>query len=271
MITDSVYATMKPDINKEFIAIETKKIIDFANINLEQLFGKCQEKETTQDYFLGILRRQSIILYDLLTILKNSNHNNFTSLFILCRCLTDDFLYVFYLKTQPEEYENIIRIEANAYSKSFQGFEILVESNRKHFDGSYPFYLTENELSKLKKHFKSKVENDKYFKNKDNFIFKSFIQLTQLAGKTVDFELSKLTLRAFHLWKEFSDFIHYSNLTFQLEMNENNYQIYLRYLEETLLYSCNTVEMAFRYFKERDGLTLIIDPELEKRYLISCN
>ncbi|HXB40676.1 MAG TPA: DUF5677 domain-containing protein [Bacteroidia bacterium] len=257
-----------PDINKEFLAIEAKKIIDFANANIEQLNGKCQKKDTTQDYFLGILRRQTIILYDLIALLKNSPHKNFTSLFILCRCLIDDFLFVFYLKTQPDEDENIVRINANAYSKSFQGLEILTESNEKHFNGTYPFYLNKEEFSKLKEHFKSKAENEKYFKDREKFNFKAFLQVTQIADKTEDFELSKLTLRAFFLWKNFSDFIHYSNLTFELEMNTGNEQNYLRQIEETLLYSFNTVELSFRYFAKRDNIKLKVEEELQKRYII---
>jgi len=259
---------MLPDINKEFLAVEAKKILDFANANLGQLKGKWGKKDTTQDYFLGIIRRQTIILYDLIALLQNSPHNNFTSLFILCRCLADDFLYVFYLKMHNDEDENIVRISANAYNKSFMALDVLTESNHKHFNGEFPFYLTRGKLNELKNYFKSKNENAKFFKDKEKFVFKSFLQLTQLAGKTEDFELSKLTLRAFYLWKQFSDFVHYSNSTFGLEMNNENEQTYLRMIEEVFLYTFNTVELAFRYFIKKHNLKLIVDPKLNERYII---
>lgn len=261
-----------PDIDKIFLAVEAKKIIDFANANLDQLYGKCQEPDTTQDYFLGILRRQIIILYDLNELLKSSVHNNFTTLFVLCRCLTDDFLFMTYLKTHKEkEDESIIKITASAYSKSFKALEILAQSNHKHFNGEYPFYLNNEEFEKLKVIFQSKETNDKYFKDKETFTFKAFLQLTQLAEHITDFELSKTTLRAFYLWKEFSDFIHYSNITFELEMNEKHNQIYLRHIEETLTYCFNTVEMAFRYFADKHKLKTICNKELSERYFINVS
>lgn len=257
-----------PDIDRNFLATEGKKIVDFANSNLDQLTGKCQEKIITQDYYLGILRRQCIILSDIVSLLKHSSHNNFTSIFVLCRCLADDFLYVTYLKTKPNEDENIIRINGSAYSQSFKALEILTNSNHKHFNGSYPFYLTKNGLEKVKTIFSSREENDIYFKNKELFTFKSFMQLTQIAEKIDDFEISKTTLRAFFLWKEFSDFIHYSNMTFELEIDDSSTQIYYRYIEETMMYSFNTVEMAFRYFAKMYNLEIIMDASLNDRYFM---
>lgn len=260
---------LNQNVTREFLAAEAQKIIDFGNRNLEQISAKCQKQETTQDYYLGIMRRQVIILYDLQTLLKGSPHTNFTSLFILSRCLLDDFLFLFFLKTHDDEEENIVRINANGYGKSFQALEIIMESNHRHFNGAYPFYLTKDELEKIKSIFKSKPNNDKYFKKKDHFTFKSFMQLTQVADKIEDFELSKLSLRVHFLWKEFSTYVHYTNLTFESEINVDDDITNLLKIEEVLLYVFNSIELAFRFFSERNGLKLLVDAELEDRYMIT--
>ncbi len=178
------------------------------------------------------------------TLLIKRPHTNYTSLFILCRCLVDDFIYVTYLKTHDAEEENIIRINASSYFKSFEGLKVLADSNTKHFQGKYEHYLTQESYNELLKSFKEKPSNSKYFKPNTNFTWKAFMQFKQLTENITDNELTKTTFRAHYLWKEFSDFIHYSKITFEMEIKEDSTQEYLQHIGETLMYCFNTIEMS---------------------------
>ena len=103
---------MELPVDRSFLAKESLKIHSCTEENLRLLGGKCTSKESTQDYFLGIIRRQSILTMDLSTILEKSQGNNLTTPLVICRCLIDDFLHLFYLINNSNQEENIIRINA---------------------------------------------------------------------------------------------------------------------------------------------------------------
>lgn len=258
---------MQEKVDRSFLAKEAHKIHECAQENLNQISGRCATKETIQDYYLGILRRQAILTLDLKTILEKSPVDNLTTPLIICRCLVDDFLHIFYLHEENNEVENIVRINAEAYSENFKSLEGLTKSNHQHFEGRYALYMTGKELQEIKDYFASQSDNKKYFSNLAKFEFKRFITNAQLAEGIKDFELSKMSLRALFLWKQFSAFTHFTNLTFGYEMTPSNRDAYLFEIEETLLYSYNTVKWAFKFFEKRDGIKFF-DNGLDDRYKI---
>lgn len=258
---------MEPQVSKQLLIDESLKIHRCAESNLRQLNGLCIDPELTQDYFMGILRRQSILTLDLNTILQKSPTSNLTTPAIICRCLIDDFLHVFYLFTSDDQDEIITKINAEANSENFKALEGITTSNHKHFEGGYIHYLTGEQLENLKSVFSSKAENKKFFVNVKEFKFKKFMTNAELANSISDFELSKLAQRALFIWKQFSSFTHFSNATLEFELSETNRDIFLSQIEETLLYSYNTIKFAFSYFEHRNNLKFN-DLNLDDRYRI---
>lgn len=128
------------DIDLPSIIVETRKVAAYGDENLAQLAGRCPEKQLLQDYFLGMIRRQVILLNDIATLLEHTAHHNITGVFVLCRCLLDDFLHVFYLKLDADEQEAIIALNADVHRQAFLALRILVDSNHKHFEGKDPNY-----------------------------------------------------------------------------------------------------------------------------------
>lgn len=55
---------MQEKVDRSFLAKEAHKIHECAQENLNQISGRCATKETIQDYYLGILRRQAILTLD---------------------------------------------------------------------------------------------------------------------------------------------------------------------------------------------------------------
>jgi len=259
---------MLPTITKEFLEKEAIKVAEFAEVNLKKTEGHLEKHNDILDYYFGVIRRQSILLNELALILIHSKTQNITPLFIICRCLCDDFINMFYLKLNDNEEENIIRINANASYEDFKSLNILTQSNEKHFKGEYPYYMSAKQLADFKKGYIADKNHQQYFVNIENFEFKKYMQLRQVAEKIEDFELSKLSPRAYYLWSYFSSFIHYSAKTLISEMYNANEQLHLFMIEETILYSFNTTELAFRYFTEKYGIKLTEDEQLFKRYMI---
>jgi len=256
------------ELNKALIITEAKKVAAFADSNLGQLAGMCQEKIMLQDYYLGMIRRQAILLSDIAILIEHTAHHNISSIFIIVRCLLDDFLHVLYFKLNGDEEENITKLNADVHRQMFKSVEVIMESNHLHFEGQNPFYITDEAFVALKEQFINRGENDIYFVNKGQFRFKKFKTLLEIASGITDFDLSKLSQRAFYFWKDTSEFIHYSNTTFEKEINADNKQHNLAILEEIILYSYNTIELSFRYFRDLHAFDLIDEDNLAERYAI---
>ena len=240
---------------------EAKLLAELTNSNLENLAGTCMEKNEIPDYYLGILRRQAILLLDMQKILDNRNAQLITTPFILLRSLMDDFIHILYLELHADREEEIVKINASSYKQAFKSIEDLTNSNHIHFNGQYIHYLTNVEFQKLKDTFAGKAENERYFIDKENFKFKTFMPLSKVVENiTHSREVEIYRDRAFYLWKEFSSFVHYANVSFYLENNADPLNLYK--IEEGFQYCYNTIYLAFNYFERNLGIGFIDNEEL---------
>lgn len=240
-------------------------IADLANSNLEQLQGKCQEEEDVQDYYLGILQKQALLLSDLSIILKNRQSKYISTPYIILRSLLDDFIHLLYLELSNNNEEEIIKINAEAYKHSFVSLQNLTDSNYEHFDGKYPFYLKREEMEDIKKRFADKDKNKKYFKNITRFKFKSFMTFNTLVGRiTHSREIKIYRDRAYYLWKEFSEFVHYSTFSFKMEQQDAPEN--MNKIDEAFQYCYNSIYLSFKYFTFEYDLNFINNEFLRKRY-----
>ena len=254
-------------MNTDTLAIKAKLLAELANLNLNSFAGKFRnpQKNDIQDYYIGLLRRQAILLIDLEIILNHRNPNLITTPYILLRSLLDDFLHVIYLELHKNREEEIVKITAKTYKQSFKAIENLTNSNHNHFNGQYALYLTNEELQEYKDTFSGKAVNDKYFIDKDNFRFKQFIPLSQVAENiTHSRKVEIFSDRAFFLWKEFSTFVHYSTFSYYLENNPDTTSLYK--MEEAFQYSYNTIYLSFKYFERNHNIEFIDSIELKEQF-----
>lgn len=249
---------------------DAKKIYELANENLGLLNGKCHEKIEIQDYYLGILRRQAILLLDLSLILKDREEANISTPFIILRSLLDDFLHLLYLEIHKDRGTEIIHINADSLSHCFKSLEDLTNSNDNHFKGKYPFYLTGSQLQEFKDQFVGKEANIKYFKNPLTFKFKSFRKFTDMVKSfSHSHEVDIFKDRAYYLWKEFSSFVHYSNYSFEYELNKS--EVNLHMIDESFQYCYNSIYLAYKYFERELKIKFKDNGELRSKYGIIYN
>ena len=244
---------------------QAKKLAELANKNLGQLAGKCQIKNEIQDYYLGILRRQAIMLLDLSKIFENRNQELVTTPYIILRSMLDDFLHILFLELQNDKEEQIVRINAKAHKQTFKSLKELTDSNNKHFNGNYEFYLNKQQFEDLKQTFIGKEENHKYFQDMSTFKFKNFLQLSQVASSiTSTREVEIFKDRAYYFWCDFSNFVHFSNFSFYLEQNYDPASVHK--IDESFQYCYNSIYLAFKYFERTLGLNFIDDEELKIKH-----
>lgn len=234
-----------------------------ANKNLEELAGKAQTAEEVQDYYLGMLRRQSMLTYDLGKMLRDRPAENLTTPYILLRTLMDDFIHLLYLELSENREEEIVKINADGNRDNFNSLKNLTNSgNQTYFNESFG-YLSPVEFDELKDTFKNKPENHKYFIDRDNFKFKKPPSLTEMANLIVGSENHMVARdRALYMWKTFSSFVHYSNWCFKYEYNEaiENHQM----MEEALQYTFNSIHICSYYFRKTKSTTVFVDKYILK-------
>jgi hypothetical protein len=246
---------------------DAQKLSDLATMNFELIKDKCSTRNETQDYYLGLLMRQSIILKDISSILKDRNILFISTPYILLRSLMDDFLHALYLELHENRDEEIIKISAVVRAHSFNAISKLTDSNYKHFKGKYPFYLTEEEVRQLKDTVIQNPENAKYFEDISKFKFKKFRTLSELVKNihgSRDMEIFKD--RAFFSWTEFSDFIHYSTFSLFYEQTPEYKTQNQQKIDEAFQFCYNTIYLSFKYFERRDKVPFIDNPELNEKY-----
>ena len=238
---------------------------ELVNENLGSLEGRCQDPIEIQDYYLGILRRQGILLSDLALILKNRNAEYISTPFIILRSLLDDFIHLLFLENHEDRETEITRINADSYRHSFNSLKDLTDSNYEHFNGRYPFYLTREQLQELKDQFIAKEKNKRYFKNPDTFKFKVFKRFSDMAKCfSISGRVDIFRDRAYYLWKEFSSFVHYSKYSFEYELQ--NAPENLNMIDESFQYSYNSIYLAFKYFEREFKIEFIDNTDLRERY-----
>ena len=234
------------------------RLSEMANKNLDQLNGKCDEPEEVRDYYLGMLRRQAMLTGDLYKILEDRPLENLTTPYILLRSLLDDFLHVVYLDGHAEPDEEIVKINASAHKDNFMSLENLTNSKNQEYFGRKFEYLSAEKLEEVKNTFKGFDKNKKYFSNIDEFKFKRFISLTNLAKEIDASENYNVARdRAFYLWKSYSAFVHYSTWCFEMENTDDI--INVQQIEEAFQYVFNTIYLCAKKLKELEDVKCIID------------
>lgn len=245
------------------LSVNAKKLSDLANENLELLSGKCPDRIEIQDYYLGILKRQVILLSDLSKILNNRDREHISTPFIILRSLLDDFLHLVYLELHSDKEAEITKINASTHKQSFKSLDNLANSSYEH--------MTHTKLKEVKAIFKSKDGNKKYFKNVQSFKFIGFMIFDEMVNSiSLPSDIEMFKVRAYYLWKEFSSFVHYSNYSFDYEMADAEQNLLM--IDESLQYCYNSIYLAFKYFERTLKIGFKDNVELGSKYgiILKC-
>lgn len=250
---------------KEDIANLAESVGKVSNLILSQLSGKITP-DFKESYLLGILSRSTILLRDITNILRNNETKHLTSVFILFRCLLDDFIHILYLKHNEFDEEEVIKITADAHRQRFNTIKASREINEKYFDGKYDQLQTSDKEALLKEMFLADRDKDKFFQDKEQFRFKKFPNMQSLIDDLPETEIGRANIHAFVIWKFLSQYIHFSNLTFYLENDPKTREVEITQLEEILFYCYKTVFLIYQELAKNYGFLELIDPDNVEHY-----
>jgi len=229
---------------------------DIAADILIQLSQKKIKPSLIEQYFLGVLERERIILRDISEILKRNSENHITSAFVLFRVLLDDFIRFFSVYTSDNKEEEINIIYTDAYKKWFNNFQDMVNINSKLFNGQHPNIISQNELDLEKRNFRSKQENKKYFSDLLNFKFKKAKNISEVFENIDDKNKIKGNLDSYNIYRLLSNYVHFSQLTYNLTHDKETREIEINQIEHILIFCYKMLLMQFDFLQPKYQIVL---------------
>lgn len=227
---------------------------DIGNIAADILLQLNQHKFSptfVEQFYLGILVRERIILRDTSVILKNNHEQQITCAFILLRVLLDDFIRLFsvYARTNSME-DEIINIQADAHSHRFKNIKESIEINNTYYNGQHPSLSTQQMFDAEKQKFLNNPEFDKFFEDKATFKFKKLPPISNVFKLMQSDVKTTANVHSYIVYKFLTQHVHYSNLTFYLDNDTTSRKLEIDQIEEILLYSIKMLVMQFDYFRQ---------------------
>src|SRR5258705_346245 len=88
--------------------------------------------------FIGYLTRHVTVLPEIASILQKNSEQELTSVYILFRCLLDDFITLLHFKFNGYKRELLINHTASGFNHKFQTLQYSMIVNYKYYDGKMP-------------------------------------------------------------------------------------------------------------------------------------
>ncbi|MGS0526989.1 hypothetical protein ACU8V7_19450 [Zobellia nedashkovskayae] len=246
-----------------------KRIVHFANENLLKIKELDIDLNDEHDsFYVGMVVRQHSVNNDLSILYSNTDGLTLTSEFILYRCLIDDYIHIIFISDQEDSNEMVTKLNADALSKNFKKISDLAELNEEKLGGNYPYYPTYALMEEVKEKMKNSPKRQQHFSNKDEFKFKTFKATGNLIRDLKDDDPNSHQLRrAYFIWRKLSDFVHYSNLTYEEEQTINPAKdaTYTEFTE-VISYSYFVVLNCLKHFEAKYGLEIIDSNNLAEYY-----
>ncbi len=253
---------------KEHIIKLLNRISIFAAENLEEIKKVVKDNTNKIDStYAGLIIRQYTIVNDLKILFETKVNGYLTSEFILFRCIVDDYIRFTYVVNQENKEEYVVKMNSDAYNKNFNKFDELAKINEEKFEGKYPFYPTNEFLKETKKTFKDTPENEHYFINKDSFKLKSFPSTGSLIKGLDETEYTHSLIRAYFIWRKYSEFVHYSYFSYAEEtlIDPTKDDTYSEYAE-IICYSYMNILNSMKHFVDTYNLSIIDSNNLAEYY-----
>ena len=205
-----------------------------------------------EEFYLGLLARERIILRDVSGILRNNNERHLTSVFILLRVLLDDFIRLFSVYAREEEMEEeIVKISADAYDHRFKNINYSVGINNTYYGGLHQSMAQQKMYDDEKQKILDNSYFDKFFVDKPNFKFKRLTTIADVFKLMSSDVKTKSNVNANIVYKFLTQHVHYSNLTFYLDNDHKSRKVEIDQIEEILLYAIKMLVMQFDFFRKK--------------------
>jgi len=237
-------------MKKEQLITLSKEAYQIIQKNIDKVHPSFNIEDEVQRFYYGSLRRQLFFTADINVLLKYGSHKGLSSIFIVCRSIIDDFMILHFIHNYPDPKERIEYLNSHSHNLNFKKLRELAKLNEEVFEGKFPYYPTSQEIDDMEDEFKKSEENEKYFKDINDFKFYRFQSKKEIAESYTDAMNSADIGRIYFLWRHLSDYVHYSNYTFDFENNHNSITNEYHIINEIIYYAYLACKICMEYFDD---------------------
>lgn len=237
-------------MNKEQLISLSEEAYQTIQKNIDNVHPIFNIEDETQRFYYGNLRRQLFFTADINALLNYGFHQGFSSIFIICRSIMDDFMHLHFIHNYSNPKERIEYLNSDSHNRNFKKIRELAKLNEEVFEGRFPYYPTSQEIDDIEDEFKKLEENKKYFKDINEFKFYRFQTKREIAESYTGAMKGADIGRIYFLWRHLSDYVHYSNYTFDFEHNHNSITNEYHIIKETIYYAYLACKICMEYFDD---------------------
>ena len=243
---------MTTPITREKIAEWAKQIARLAGLLAPQIRTKVTDlKDLESVFFYAKLIRHSMIMNDVSTLVKSNSDQKLAPVFILLRCMLEDFITIFYLKVNSYRSELITQYFAEDFANRFKWMKTTARINDKFFNGSYDGLPTNEYVENKKTTFIQNKEHNHLFTNRSEFKFKTFPSTTEIINELPVNDSTVANAVSLIDWIHYSEYVHHSMLSARSDIDQKVREIEIKQLKGVMFYGYKLVEFTRSRLEER--------------------
>lgn len=210
-----------------------------------------------QQFLIGIVKRQAVLLADISTLLANNSMAHQQSTLILCRCIVDDFLLILYLHSKEFAEQEFINHTAKTRNEQLKERRISRAINNKYFQGKNEGMFTNESVREGEDLFFNNPRNHVYLSNiKKRKFIDAFPSTKNIVESLPMNPIFKANAHQLFTWKYLSSYVHYSILTFEKETMEGVRESDMEHVHSVIYAAHNTLILTTTALREKFSLPI---------------
>lgn len=197
------------------------------------------------------LIRHSNIMRDVSRLLTANPEQRLGNVFILLRCMLEDFITIYYLKMKYYDRELIFKSLGENFYNRIKMMKETAEINLRFYNSSMEGLIPFDYVQAEKNRITANPENDNLFVDKKNFKLKRFPSPRDIFKELPVDDSTAANAPSIISWIDYSEYVHHSIVSARGDADAAVNAIKIRQLKSTMLYAYKIVEFVRERLIER--------------------
>jgi len=259
------------------IATQTKvaewasSIADLSEKLAHQITGHTTNERDLESVLLYLkLIRHSTLMRDVSRLIALNPKQRLTDVFILLRCMLEDFITVYYLKMNNYDRQLIIQYMAEGFHNRISMMEETAALNKRFYKGSLEGLIPFDYVQQEKQRITSNPDNNELFSNKREFKFKRFPSVREVIKALPVNDSTIANVPSLISWIQYSEYVHHSIVSARGDADDRVNDVQIRQLKSTMLYAFKLIEFVKDRLIERE-FPIHFEPNVELMDELTAN
>lgn len=252
-------------ITQEKVSEWANSIADLSENLAHQITNHTTDSRDLESALLYLkLIRHSTLMRDVSRLILVNPKQRLSNSFILLRCMLEDFITIYFLKTNSYDRELIVKYVAEGIHNRIKMMEETASLNQRFYKGSLegmiPFDYVQSEKEKIK----ANSENNELFIDKQQFKLKRFPSAREMIKALPINDSTIANVPSIISWIQYSEYVHHSIISARHDSDIAMNDLQIKQLKGTMLYAYKLVELVKERLIQRNfPINLVFDEKLD--------